>query len=172
MPSKRIKSNTTITTQAAFEATVDDICRLQLDHEQLTTLRDRLLMEIREEHDPEIERIGKEIKEKLVLCEKFAISHRNTIFGRLKSAAASLGHYGFRIGNPTLKLLNRKWKWADVVATLQATKREELLRTKIEANKDALKRLPPEELATIGLRIDQDETFYIEPKRDNPERVQ
>lgn len=170
MPS-RLKSTTVIETRAQFDATVDAICKLQLDRESRVTERDRLLAAIREEHDPEIERIGEEISAKLVLCEKYATTHRDTLFGKIKSAASSLGIFGFRIGNPTLKLLNRKWKWNDVVATLKATGRLDLILTKEDPDKNGLKKLAPEELATIGLRIDQDETFFIEPKRDEPERM-
>lgn len=169
--SSRLKSTTVIETRAQFDSTVDAICKLQLDRESRVTKRDRLLAEIREKHDPEIERIGEEISAKLVLCEKFAVTHRETLFGKLKSAASSLGTFGFRIGNPTLKLLNRKWKWTDVVSTLKATGRLDLIITKEDPDKNGLKKLTDQELATIGCRIEQEETFFIEPKRDEPERI-
>lgn len=167
----RLKATASIDTRAQFEATVDEICKLQLDREQLVTDRDRLLADVREEHDPRIEAVGQEIAAKLVLCEKFATVHRDTLFGKLKSAASSLATFGFRTGNPKLVLLNRKWKWDDVLAALKGKERTELIRRKEEADKDALKKLPDDELAGFGLRIDQDETFFIEPKRDEPERI-
>jgi len=167
----RLKSTATIETLAQFEATVDAICKLQLDREQLVTERDRLLASVREDHDPEIERLGTDINAKVVLCEKFATVHRESMFGKLKSAASSLATFGFRTGNPKLVLLNRKWKWDDVLTALKLKSRTELIRTKEEANKEALKMLSDEDLASFGLRIDQDETFYIEPKRDEPERM-
>jgi phage host-nuclease inhibitor protein Gam len=167
----RLKSTTTLETVNEFEATVDEICKLQLDREQLVTERDRLIASVREDHDPEIERLGTEISAKVVLCEKFATVHRETLFGKLKSAASSLATFGFRTGNPKLVLLSRKWKWDDVLTALKLKNRNELIRTKQEADKDALKRLPEEELAGFGLRIDQDEAFFIEPKRDDPERI-
>jgi len=167
----RLKSTTAITTQNQFESTVDLICKLQLDREQLITLRDRLLAEIMEEHNPRIETIGADISAKLILCEKFATTHRDTLFGKLKSAASSLGLYGFRTGNPKLVLLNRKWKWNDVLEALKSLGKTELIRVKEEPDKDALKKLDDAELAAIGLRIDQDEAFFIEPKREDPERI-
>lgn len=167
----RLKATASIDTRAQFEATVDEICKLQLDREQLVTDRDRLLADVREEHDPRIEAVGQEIAAKLVLCEKFATVHRETLFGKLKSAASSLATFGFRTGNPKLVLLNRKWKWDDVLVALKVKGRNELVRTKEEADKEALKKLGDEELACFGLRIDQDETFFIEPKRDEPDRI-
>lgn len=167
----RLKSTNTIETRAQFESTVDDICKLQLDREQRVTLRDRLLAEIMEEHNPAIEAIGTEISAKLVLCEKYATTHRDSLFGKLKSAASSLGVFGFRTGNPKLVLLNRKWKWADVLTSLKSLGKTDLIRTKEEPDKDALHKLDDSELAAVGLRIDQDEAFFIEPKRENPERI-
>jgi len=167
----RLKATATLSTLAEFEDTVDQICKLQLDREQLVTERDRLIASVREDHDPEIERLGTEINAKVVLCEKFATVHRETLFGKLKSAASSLATFGFRTGNPKLVLLSRKWKWDDVLTALKLKGRNELIRTKEEADKEALKKLNDEELASFGLRIDQDETFFIEPKRDEPERI-
>ena len=46
------------------------------------------------------------------------------------------------------------------------------VRTKEEPDKDALKKLSDVELAGVGLKIEQDETFYIEPHRQDPERIQ
>lgn len=169
--SARLKATATIDTRAQFESTVDEICKLQLDREQLVTLRDRHLAEIMEEQNPAIERISQDIAAKLVLCEKFATTHRETLFGKLKSAASSLGLFGFRTGNPKLVLLNRKWKWDDVLQALRTTERTDLIRTKAEPDKDALKKLEDADLASLGLRIDQDETFFIEPKRDEPDRI-
>lgn len=167
----RLKSTTVIENRPQFDATVDAICKLQLDREERVTERDRLIADVRMKHDTEIERLGEEISAKLVLCEKYATTHRDTLFGKLKSAASSLGMFGFRTGNPTLKLLNRKWKWNDVVATLKATGRLDLIITKEDPDKNGLKKLPDDELATLGLRIDQEESFFIEPKRDEPERI-
>jgi phage host-nuclease inhibitor protein Gam len=169
--SARLKATATIDTRNQFESTVDEICKLQLDREQLVTLRDRLLAEIQEEHNPQIEAIGQQISAKLLLCEKFATVHRDSLFGKFKSAASSLGLFGFRTGNPKLVLLNRKWKWDDVLQALKTLGKDSLIRRKEECDKDALKKLEDSELAAIGLRIDQDETFFIEPKREDPERL-
>ena len=167
----RLKSTATIETRLQFETTVDAICKLQLDREQLVNVRDRLLAEIMEEHNPKIEAIGNEISAKLLLCEKYATTHRETLFGKFKSAASSLGLFGFRTGNPTLVLLNRKWKWGDVISAIKSIGKSDLIRTKEEPNKDAIKLLDDATLASIGLRIAQDEAFFIEPKREDPDRI-
>ena len=167
----RLKATDTIETRRQFDETVDEICRLQLDREEKVTVRDRRLAEIMGACNPALGRIGEDISAELLLCEKYATTHRDTLFGILKSACSSLAMFGFRTGNPTLKLLNRKWKWNDVVASLKSSGRFDFVRTKEEPDKDALKKLPDDELASIGLRIDQEETFFIEPKREAPERM-
>lgn len=169
--SSRLKAAACLSNRYQFDSTVDEICRLQLERESLVTGRDKKLADIMEEHNPEIERLGEEISAKLLLCEKYATTHRETLFGKIKSATSALATFGFRVGNPTLKLLNRKWKWDDVVAALKSSGRFECVRTKEEPNKDALKMLSDADLAAVGLRIEQQETFYIEPKREDPERI-
>lgn len=167
----RLKPNATIETKLQFEATVDEICKLQLDREALVIDRDRLIASIQEEHNPRIEQISESISAKLLMCEKYATTHKDSLFGKFKSAASNLGLFGFRTGNPKLVLLNRKWKWTDVINALKGIGRTDLIRTKEEPDKDAIKKLTDAELASIGLRIEQDEPFFIEPKREDPERI-
>jgi len=171
--SSRLKSTTIIETRSHFDVTVDEICKLQLDREQIVIYRDRLLAAVMEKHNPLIEKIGQEISSKLLMCEKYAMTHRESLFGKLKSAASSLGIFGFRTGNPKLVLLNRKWTWNSVLSAIkgQGDERAFLIRRKEEPDKDALKNLTDMELTALGLRIDQDESFFIEPKRDDPERI-
>ena len=167
----RLKPSAAIDSKIQFEATVDEICKLQLDREALIVDRDRLLADVMEEQNPRIELISEAISTKLLMCEKYATLHRDSLFGKLKSAASSLGIFGFRIGQPKLVLLNRKWKWSDVLTALKQTEQLDKIRTKEEPDKDALKKLSDPELASLGLRIEQDEPFFIEPKRDDPERM-
>lgn len=174
MPAKRLKATTAvIETRAQFEATIDEICKLQLDREVAVAARDEAIQIVMEKHNPEINNIGETIAAKLVLCEKYATVHRNELYTNgLKSTDSALGTHGFRTGNPTLALLNKKWKWEDVLTALKRLKFNNLIRTKEEPDKDALKKRDDTFLASVGCRIKQEETFFIEPKRDNPERIQ
>jgi phage host-nuclease inhibitor protein Gam len=174
MTTKRLKSTTaTIETRAQFDATIDEICKLQLDREVTVAARDEALQLIMQKHNPEINNLGETISAKLLLCEKYATIHRDALYTHgLKSTDSNLGTHGFRTGNPTLALLNTKWKWTDVLKALKDKAWHHLVRTKEEPDKDALKQLPDADLASVGCRIKQEENFYIEPKRDNPERIQ
>jgi phage host-nuclease inhibitor protein Gam len=174
MSTKRIKATTAaIETRAQFDALVDEICKLQLDRELAITARDEELQVILEKRNPEINDLGETIAAKVVLCEKYATVHRDSLYTNgLKSTDSSLGTHGFRTGNPTLALLNKKWKWDDVLKALKDKAMPHLIRKKEEPDKDALKKLDDAELASVGCRIKQDEVFFIEPKRENPERIQ
>jgi len=166
--SKRIKPVASIETRQQFEALVDATCHLQLTLEKLINKRDRALAAVRDEHDGEIERLAAEIKANVLQAEKFATVRRDELLpGREKSAATSLAVFGFRIGNPTLVLLNRKWTWQSVLDALIGKDRFDLIITKQSPDKDAIKsKLDDEERAAIGTRIEQTECFYIDPKRD------
>jgi phage host-nuclease inhibitor protein Gam len=174
MSAKRIKANTaSIETRAQFDCMVDEICKLQIDRELAVAARDEAMQSIMEKYNPEINAFGETIASKIVLCEKYATVHRDALYTHgLKSTDSSLGMHGFRTGNPTLALLNAKWKWSDVLKALKDKAWSHLIRTKEEPDKDALKQLDDTDLASVGCRIKQDEAFYIEPKRENPERIQ
>lgn len=170
--SSRLKpSKNEIVTVAQYNALVDQICRDQLALEAGEIERDEAINKVREKHEPVLLELGKQISANLLLCEKFAMTNKETLYGSAKSASANLGMHGFRLGNPTLVLLNSKWKWSDVLKALKDKALTSLIRTKEEADKDALKKLPDDELAAVGCRIKQDEAYYIEPKRDNTERL-
>jgi len=164
----RIKATTHLFTRAEFDDLVDETCRLQLEQEKLTLRRDQALQRVREQHDGGIEDIGARIKANVILAEKYALTHRESLFGKLKSSATSLAAFGFRAGNPTLQLLNRKWTWKAVVDAISQRNWQHLLSVKVAPDKDAIKQqLTDEECAAIGTRIEQEEVFFIDPKRDD-----
>ena len=68
-------------------------------------------------------------------------------------------------------MLNRKWTWATVLEHLKGLGR--YVRTVEEVDKESIKaaKMSDGELAGMGLRLDQKERFYIEPKADEGERV-
>jgi hypothetical protein len=80
------------------------------------------------------------------------------------------GLVGFRTGTPKLKLLSG-WTWEKVLEFISVNQLMDLIRTKKEvdkelilANRDCIK---PETLKQIGIKVVQDEAFFVEPKRDD-----
>jgi phage host-nuclease inhibitor protein Gam len=163
--STRIKAPA-IATRADFDAAIDALARNEVSLRIAEARRDAKIQQARELFEPEIVSLT-EMRDALALAaEKFAEEHRDELFpGKLKSAETPLAHFGFRLGQPTLKLLNRKWTWDGVLDALQAHGLSRFIRVRREPDKDGLKQhCPPEQLAAIGCRIDQAETFYVEPK--------
>jgi phage host-nuclease inhibitor protein Gam len=87
-------------------------------------------------------------------------------FGEARSITMSAGTVGFRKGNPTAKLLNKKWSWEKSLAALQSLKLTRYIRTTFEVNKNAIIEDRDTEAAktfdAFGVKIVQDDGFYID----------
>ncbi len=164
----RLKA-TTYTTRAQFDAACNEIAVLEVQLRQQTALRDQHLQQIRDQFGPMIDDLTEERDAKVALAEKYAETHRAELFpAARKSGETPLSNYGFRTGNPTLALLNRKWSWASVLEAVKAAFPKRYVRQTEAVDKDAIKaQLTAEQLATVGLRVTQSEAFYIEAK-DQP----
>lgn len=84
-----------------------------------------------------------------------------------RSVALLYGVMGRRTSPPALKLLNKSWTWAAVLAKLRDKFGGKFLRLREpEVDKDQVKQeLAPERLREFGLRLEQEEVFYAEPDR-------
>jgi phage host-nuclease inhibitor protein Gam len=161
----RIKASS-FAQRSEFDAAVDRIATLQVKLRILEGKRDKAIQAIRDDHGPVIDEVSDELKSLVVMAEKYAETHRGEILpaGR-KSAESALALFGWRIGNPRLVLLNRKWSWESVLQSCKSAFEGRFVRTKEEVDKDALKaQLDDKQLAQIGCRIEQTEAFYIEAK--------
>lgn len=88
-------------------------------------------------------------------------------YGKAKSIKFLQGVIGFRTGQPRLALLNRKWTWDKVLEAVK-TLMPAFVRHNPEINKDALidsreDAMVKEMLPNVGLKVVQDEGFYVEP---------
>lgn len=166
----RIKAKS-FTTRAEFDSALDSIAALQVQLRSAEAARDAEIQAVRDEHAEEIDDLKARLDAQAVLAEKYAVDHRAELFpGKLKSAETALANFGFRIGNPTLVLLNRKWSWESVLAAVKEAFPKRYVRVTEAVDKDALKaHLDGSQLAAIGCRIAQAETFYVEAKEQPSE---
>jgi len=178
---KKLRTNSTgLTNRLDFECTIDRISYIQVELRQLTAERDAAVQAAQQTHADLIAELSDELKAKAALCEKYADEHRTDLLpGKAKSAETPLSRYGFRTGMPQLKLL-AKWTWEKVVEAIDSRGLDDdYIRIKREPAKDAmLADLTAKghlgqstEAAQVGVRLVQDETFYIEPKVDGAEPV-
>jgi phage host-nuclease inhibitor protein Gam len=166
--SNRLKPAADIASATEFNAVLDGIANDQLLRDALVLDRDQELLKIRDEFDPQINQVNERMNAALLRAERYAMTHRESLFGKLKSAASALTVFGFRLGNPTLKLLNRKWNWEQVLDALKSqVGGKQFIIVKEAPDKDAMKaKLRDDELAAVGCRVEQGEVFFVEPKRD------
>lgn len=158
-------------TRAEFLAAIDDIVRLQTKLRRVTAVRDDEIQRVQTRHQTEIDGLTGDLELLLAKAERYADEHRGEIFpGKLKTAATELAEYGFRQSPPALKTLNRKWTWEAVLTAVKEQFGKRFVRTEEALQKDALKaQLTAEQLAAVGLRIEQPETFGVTPKVEGGE---
>lgn len=168
------KTKIAIESTESLITTIDEVARLEVTLRTKTARRDKAIQLVRDEHDGPIEDMKKRIKELTKLAETYCMARRPEVFpGKDKSHSTALARFGFRVGNPTLALLNRKWTWDAVKTALVGADLFKFIRTVQEVDKDALKasKLTDAELAAIGVRLDATERFYIDSKSEDAERI-
>ena len=100
----------------------------------------------------------------------FATENYESLFSKTKSNKSAHGIFGFRTGTPKIKQLKGLTKEA-VLALVKAIL-PDYIRTAEEVAKDRLladrdKEEAAEKLSKCGMVVVQDETFYVEPKKEN-----
>lgn len=165
---KRIKVKApVIKTREEVEAIVGDITRLKSFQQQTTAAMDARLTEVRAEYEQQLGDAEADLAPMVESVRAWAEANPEA-FGKNKSLDLLHGIIGWRIGNPTLKTLSG-WTWDRVLEKLKsATAYACFVRTKEEVDKASLlaqrETLLDGDLRNMGMRVVQDETFFIEPK--------
>lgn len=101
--------------------------------------------------------------------EAFCLANKDE-FKKKKSFEYPSGIVGFRTATPKVSTLNRKYTFKTALELVKRIFPGLYVRTKEELDKEVMlaeyaqKKLDDTKLASVGLRIEQDENFYIEPK--------
>ena len=169
--SKRIKTKLPepITREEA-EAAVNEIARALNNKRKLVARMDAAKLEIDQRNAMALADCDMWVKKCTARVQAWAQVNPEA-FAKRKSVEFAAGTVGFRTGTPKLKLLNRTWSWEKVLEAAQQYL-PNFLRSKPELDKEAIiaQRDELEEfLPQIGVKVDQDEAFYVEPKLTEPE---
>lgn len=135
--------------------------------QQMTAKMDVEITRIREKYAAELQTLGEKRDEAFEKLQVFAENNRDE-FGKKKSLEFAHGVIGFRTGTPKLKTL-RGFTW-DAATKLIKAFLPDYIRSKEEPAKDALLANREQlggELAKVGLFVDQDEAFFVEPKKED-----
>jgi len=155
-------------TREQAEDAFADFAAADAKKEKLQATMDIAITKIRDKHAVELASLEETKNDAVEIIQSFAESNRDQ-FGKKKSMEMTHGVIGFRTGTPTLKTL-KGYTWASALNLIKEFL-PDYIRTKDEVAKDRLliDREMPSTVALfpkVGIYVDQDETFFVEPKKE------
>lgn len=165
--SKKVVANIT---RDQFEESLSGYAVADAKEKSIMSKMDEAITQIREKYADDISAL-KEQKEKHYEIAYTFCNENGDLFTKKKSMETVHGTVGFRTGTPKLKTM-KGFTWSSVLLLLKKTL-PNYIRIKEEPNKEALlaDREKPEikaVMADVGVEVDQDETFFIELKKEEP----
>jgi phage host-nuclease inhibitor protein Gam len=163
----------TITTRDEAEAVMNDLAWHTINQRKLTNQRDAEVLAINKKYEASLAACDEAIKEKSEALRAWAEATPDVFPKGRKSLDLVSGTLGFRTGTPKLALLSRAWNWDKVLAALRVGA-VKYIRRKEEVDKDAIlgANLPATAWQPFGVKIVQEESFFVEPKLTDQEARQ
>ena len=136
---------------------------------KINATMDEQFTRIREKYQDDITKLTETKDKNFSIVQAFAMENRDDLFAKKKSMDSAHGTFGFRTGTPKLKTL-RGFTWASALNLIKAFL-PGYVRTSEEPAKDKLladRELPEVagNLEKCGIEVVQDETFFIELKKE------
>jgi phage host-nuclease inhibitor protein Gam len=137
--------------------------------QQITAKMDVEMTKIREKYQDELAKLSDKKEKSFEIMQAYAVENKAEVFAKKKSIETAHGVMGFRIGTPKLKTL-KGFTWGAVTNLLKEFL-PSYVRVSEEPAKDKLlaDREDPEVsefFSKVGVYVDQDEAFYVEPKKE------
>lgn len=137
--------------------------------QSITASMDQQFVAIREQQADRLAELEEQKSKALEVMQVFATENREELFSKRKSMETAHGVIGFRTGTPKLKT-KKGFTWAAVLELLRKFGRdyiratEEIAKDKLLADRDSDE--CQQLMADCGIIVAQDETFYVEPKKE------
>lgn len=137
--------------------------------QSITASMDQQFVAIREQHADRLAELEDQKSKALEVMQVFATENREELFSKRKSMETAHGVIGFRTGTPKLKT-KKGFTWAAVLELLRKFGKdyiratEEIAKDKLLADRDSDE--CQQLMADCGIIVAQDETFYVEPKKE------
>jgi phage host-nuclease inhibitor protein Gam len=165
---KRLKVQTEkIETRERAEAVVGEIAAKVIERDAVTAELESDIQDVRSRYEARLLECSLVIEQKMPAVEAWAEEHPE-LFEAKKSLQMVHGLIGFRTGNPKCSPL-RGWTWEKVKAHL-VNKNLGYTRTVVEVDREGFIRdrdtLKAAGLAERGVEVYQEDSFYLEPKRE------
>lgn len=158
-------------THQDMEEAVRQITELKTFIIKTNALMDQRITEIRKEYQGQLAEAEKDIANLMEQTREWAEANPS-FFGARKSAELVHGFVGYRTGTPKLKTLTG-WTFDRVLEKLKAMGNS-FIRVKEEVDNESIiaarEELGETGLKAIGLKVVQEETFFVEPKISEVEK--
>ena len=160
-----------ITSRHELDAVVENIVQLQLNRAEIEREQEQEIASVRQKFRAPLAEIERYLTLETAWVETWAHSHPEAFRDR-QSLALTHASIGFRISPHRVDRASRKWTWGAIAQKLGELGwgRRYLRQPALEVNKEALladrAELSPAELRQAGLKIVQEERFYIAPHRE------
>ncbi len=172
MTKSRLKTLPILTSRDDAEAAMNSLANICNNQRILQTRRDKDVVAINARYYPGLAQCAEQAKALTSQLEVWAATHPEQFPKDRKSLQLTSGTLGFRPGTPKLALLNRRWHWAAVLASIRTIKA--WVREKLEVDKECIlsahanadaetRRIFDQELASHGMKVTQDESFFADP---------
>lgn len=155
--------------QEEMELAFADYARADARIQKINATMDIEMTRIREKYQDELAKLTETKDNAFDIMQTYAMENRDELFSKRKSMETTHGILGFRTGTPKLKTL-KGFTWASVlnllkeflpgyVRTIEEPAKDRLLADRdLEDVKEAMPK--------VGITVVQDETFYVEPKKE------
>lgn len=158
-------------TRPDLENLIGDVVCLHLRLEARRSEMEREITDVRNRHSADLDTLERELADKRARVHLWAEDNRDSFRGK-KSIECHHGIIGFRSGPPKLEKIKADTSWELIAQKMRRfTWGAAYLRSpepQPEVNKEALladrHKLDTDKLKKVGLRIAQDERFYIAPR--------
>lgn len=174
MSTSRTKSKTVVPplNQSEADRVLAQYATAHAKREQTNAQMDERITKIREEYAADLEEYTERVNENFQKLQMY-YEVKPELFQKRKSVETAHGLIGFRTGTPKLKTL-KGYTWAVVLKLLKAKEALSYIRVKEEPAKDILlaEREKPETIGLmteVGIEVVQEDTFYIDLKKEEVE---
>lgn len=125
---------------------------------------------IREKFANRLAELESEKEKAFDTLQAYATENQAELFTKKKSLEMAHGVIGFRTSTPKLKTL-KGFTWASALQLVKeflpgyVRQSEEIAKDKLLADRETEEMVP--QMAKCGIQVVQDETFYVEPKKED-----
>jgi phage host-nuclease inhibitor protein Gam len=151
-----------------LDAVVENIVQLQLEYCELRRNQEQEIADIRQKYRTPLAELERYLTLETTWVETW-VQLNGAAFGDSRSLECTHAVIGYRTTPPRVERASRKWNWSDIALKLGelAWGRRYLRQPALEVNKEAIladrNELIATELRTAGIKIIQDERFFITP---------